>query len=172
MSDLQIEKVLSPDQVNVDSGNFKLWIWYADKIPPHIGCSCEKRYFSLKVSGRDLGIPVDRVLEVINRKKIAFLLVDVDYTFEPEKLKDRFMEFNSAEENGPTCLTPITRILNSPDEIEQLSSLLTWLQSLNKILKVQGVYLPEGYSGLPVYGNMEIRQRLFELSLQKTNFSR
>ncbi len=171
MSDFNIEFVPIIDQDTLNSENFKLWIWYADKIPPHIGCSGEGKYFSLKVSGMDLGIPVEKVFDLVQRKKIAFLLIELEINFTEDQLQQHFRRYNKAGINGPTCLTPICDLLSSPSEIAQLSSLLKWLKEQGKTMKIQGVNLPANYSGLPVYGEQEIQERLEKLSAMKTNIS-
>jgi hypothetical protein len=169
MSDFSIEFVHSVDQDTLNSENFKLWIWYADKIPPHIGCSGEGKYFSLKVSGMDLGIPVEKVFDIVQRKKIVFLMIDLEMNFTAEKLHQHFRRYKKAGINGPTCLTPICDLVSSPSDIGQLSSLLKWLKDRGEIVRIQGVNLPANYSGLPVYGKQEIQERLEKLSAMKTN---
>ena len=48
-----------------------LWVLHADKIPPHIGLSKNDQFYSLKVSGKDEGLPVRNVLQIIEKKNIA-----------------------------------------------------------------------------------------------------
>lgn len=138
-----------------------LWIWHADKIPPHIGISSNGLYFSLKVKGKETDLPVSVVLDAIQRKKIpslCYLLSD-----QIEDLSLHFNAFHRAVAGEITCLFPIREALGLP-VASQLSELLESLEQEGRIEKKIGFFLPEDFNGLPNYGMFEIHERLQQLA--------
>ena len=69
MSSFEFENVLDLNSESALKEGFFLWIWHADKIPPHIGCSINGVYFSLKVNGKDDKKESNNALLVIQQKK-------------------------------------------------------------------------------------------------------
>jgi hypothetical protein len=141
-----------------------LWIWYADKIPPHIGCSVEGSYFSLKASGKDVSIPVKKVSKIIQQKAIPFLLIQTDIDTSEKTILAQFNSYLNATSDGVTCLKPILELLKTPVEIKQIKDLMNYLESLDRIKHIFGVNLKNDYSGLQEYGQAEIMDRLRKLN--------
>lgn len=164
MSGYKFNNILQFEHGSVLSKGLYLWIWYADKIPPHIGCSVDGSYYSLKVSGKDEALLSDKVLNIIRRKKIPTIFVAVDKEVRLTEVDVVFMNYRQAQSERSTCLTPVIELLGwEKIGIDQLSTLLKYLES-NKILgKVFGLNLTEGYTGIPEYGAEDIQNRLRKL---------
>ncbi len=151
------------DQALLKDG-FYLWIWYADKIPPHIGCSVNGCYYSLKVNGKDDALQIENVLKIIEKKKTLTLFVSLENSFDDLMVRAVFNQYKHAQSGISTCLTPIVRLLGLQDQlISQLSELLKYLESENILGKVFGLNLTEGYQGIPAYGTEDIQNRLRNL---------
>lgn len=150
----------------LDSGLLKegvlLWIWYADKIPPHLGISVHGSYYSLKYNGKDQDMCVAQPLKVIRDRKISTLLINLDLPLTMLTVHAVFEMFDKAASNGATCLDPIKKSL-SISNANTVFDLLNKLQSENKIKAVHGINLPDSYLGIPAYGIDEIRSRLIKL---------
>lgn len=152
--------------------NTYLWVWHANKIPPHIGISTQDAYFSLKVSGKDVGLPCDRTLNRVLAKNSSLLLIEVKVDICISDIKSAYKNYHSAVPLVSTCLTPIAEILELND-VNQLSGLLHKLSKNNTLGKVFGINLPEGYKSLPEYSPNDIQLRLKNLinAERKTNIS-
>jgi hypothetical protein len=94
----------------IKSENLYLIIIHADKIPPHLGIIYNSLYFSLTAKGKEMGIPINEKLAIINKRKIPCLFLDLktkeiskDLLFE---LKDVF-NTSAPLTNKTTCLAPI-----------------------------------------------------------------
>lgn len=135
-----------------------LWIFHADKIPPHIGISTENSFFSIKSRGRDFGIAVEYVFALIDRKNVSSLFVklnDVDL----KTVESVFENYSSIPE-GSSCLEPINKIIDPNNNFSSVGELLNSLTEKNELLKVFGIHLPEDYEGIPAYGKREIEERI------------
>lgn len=150
------------DRMPAVSSGFYLWIWYADKIPPHIGCSLNGFYYSLKVSGKDRALPVNRVLDLVLKKEIAFLLVELNSDVTKLQLDACFDQYEHATIDR-SCLTPILDVFTNPSGITLLRDLLTYLAQRDEIKCIFGLNLPETYQDLPVYSINEVKSRLLKL---------
>ncbi|MFK7785460.1 MAG: hypothetical protein AB8B56_10105 [Crocinitomicaceae bacterium] len=115
-----------------------LWIWNPEGIPPHMGLSVDGRYFSLKANGLDFNSNLLDLLELISRKKLPVLAVELKL---PLKSKDCELEFAKFEKTVPhkiTCLNPIKNVLSFPgatklsellmklDDEELLGTIISW----------------------------------------------
>ena len=140
-----------------------LWVLHADKIPPHIGISENKRYFSLKANGRDYDMPVDNTLGLIGKKKIPTLCFELKGRAVSESLFSIFDRYSRTFPNAITCLDPIKEFL-SISNAEKLSELLEVLYENHEVLKVVGFHLPVGFRGISKYSTEAIHARLKELS--------
>lgn len=163
MSDPQIVRIDKVDSSILSSKKFLLWVWYANKIPPHIGCSVEGHYYSLKVSGKDSALPASKVISIIYSKQIPFLLLEINKEINIQELDSAFANFMKASQIDATCLTPIARLFPELSNIEQLSHLLDGLKSKNYVEMIYGINLPEDYKGIPAYTTAEIQARLSAL---------
>jgi hypothetical protein len=140
-----------------------LWIIHTDKTPPHIGFSIDNHYFSLKANGKDNGISIDSILQIIQKKKIAtvFVKLNCDVTFQETKLA--FDAFDIAKGLNSSCLVPIRNVLKAPNSISKLSELLHFLETQNMIYSVFGLHLSNDYKGIKSYTTTEIQQRIEKL---------
>lgn len=167
MSSFLFQEIILSSNYDFENKSY-LWIWHANKIPPHIGISSKGAYFSLKVSGKDIGLPCDRTLKKAISKKICLVLVELKSTIELNNLKNAFDLYENASPTSSTCLSPIKKCLNEPG-IQQLSELLESLTLKGEISAVFGINIPENYSSLPDYSIEEIQNRLLLLSHAKRN---
>jgi hypothetical protein len=164
MSDFKFTHIGELSNLDLLKNGFYLWIWYADKIPPHIGCSLNGFYYSLKVNGKDDGLLVEKVLNIVEKKKILTLFVPIDKIVNSAEIKAVFAHYKQARSGTSTCLTPIVNLLGLEVlKIRQLSDLLKYLESENILGKVFGLNLTEGYQGIPSYGADDIQNRLRNL---------
>lgn len=161
MSEYRFDTIVSlnPDQLAQEN---VLWIWYADKIPPHIGISVKGNYYSLKFNGKDLGLTLDKPLKVIHDRKILTLFVSLDNSLQCDSVNQVFSKYEKASSDGVTCLDPIQKILEYSD-CDTIFDLLDRLNASDLIKSVAGIYLTENFTGIPRYGKNEIRNRLINL---------
>lgn len=148
------------DLREIDFSKSIIWVFYADKIPPHIGFSTKNVFFSLKVSGKDENLNAEQVLELIHRKKIPSLLIQTSFQTTIDKLKSVYAMYQKADSNT-TCLNPIKDLLKQ-SESQQLSTLLSKITT--EITKIAGCYLPENYNALPTYSLEDIHSYIQQLS--------
>lgn len=168
MSDFNFGVISNLKEFSIFDKGFFLWIWYADKIPPHIGCSVNGRYFSLKVNGKDEGLLTSKVISVINIKKIPSVFVQLKKDFNPSEIQTVFSNYQLAESTNSTCLTPITELFQCSHSIFQLSELLKYLKERGEIETVFGLNLTEDYRNLPNYTQDDITSRLLKLENVKS----
>lgn len=160
MSEFNFESILTgfPEQLLQKTC---IWIWNADKIPPHIGISIDKDYFSLTYRKSEHLLTFSMVKKA-KRSAIPLVLVEV-----PQKVirKNPSVVFSNYDRavDGVTCLHPIREVMGL-DGVSQLVILLNHLESENLITQVNGVHLPEGYNGIPDYSMNDILNRIKELN--------
>lgn len=159
MSEYSFEHIVEISEVDF-SGNI-IWVFYADKIPPHIGFSSKHAFFSLKVSGKDEQLNTQHVLELIQRKKIPSLFIQLDEKKSLEDVQIAYKQFERVVSGSITCLTPIQNLLHH-QEARQLSDLLHRVN--DKIVKVAGTSLPQDYNTLPSYSVDDIHSYIQQLS--------
>jgi RNase H-fold protein (predicted Holliday junction resolvase) len=141
-----------------------LWILHADKIPPHIGISVNNTYFSLKAKGKDEAIAIQSILQVIDKKKISTILVQLKVDLKKEDLNKEYANFERAFGLETSCLVPIKNCLEAPKSIQKLSDLLHFLQEQHLLLSVFGLHLTNEYKGIKSYSIDEIQQRIEKLN--------
>lgn len=150
----------SPSHPPLLSKSTCLWVWNADKVPPHVGISSNGLYYSLKVNGKDWQVPISVLFDVIEKKNIPTLCFILrDKVFD---LATHFEKYERAEAGNITCLFPIRDLLNL-EGVGQLSELLNALSDEDRIDRCIGFNLPENYSGIPAYSIEEIHRRLEQL---------
>lgn len=143
-----------------------IWIWNADKIPPHIGISNGKDYFSLTYRKSEHLLTAS-MLKKAKRSLIPLVLVEIPENVFVGDLTSVFSKYDRAVD-GITCLHPIREVMKL-NEVSQLANLLTYLESENLILKVNGVNLPESYRGIPDYSMEDILRRIESLNGESKN---
>ena len=138
-----------------------IWIWNADKVPPHIGISIGKDYFSLTYRKSEHLLTAS-MLKKARRSAISLVLVEIPTEVVRNDVALIFSKYDRAVD-GITCLKPIREAMNL-DEVSQLANLLTYLEAENLILKVNGLNLPKNYTGIPDYSMEEILERIKSLN--------
>ena len=138
-----------------------IWIWNADKIPPHIGISIGKDYYSLTYRKSEHLLTAS-MLKKAKRSAIPLVLVEVPIEVIQHDAAMVFSKYDRAVD-GITCLKPIREAMGL-DEVSQLANLLTYLETENLILRVSGLNLPENYTGIPDYSMEEILKRISQLN--------
>lgn len=171
MSSFKFSEIQFSKDYNFQTKTY-LWVWHANKIPPHIGISSQDAYFSLKVSGKDVGLPCDRTLNRVLAKNISLVLIELKDVKSISEIQSVYENYHSAVPTISTCLTPIIEILGG-DDVNQLSELLHKLAENNTLGSVFGINLPEGYESLPDYSPSDIQYRLKNLmnAERKANIS-
>ncbi|MNK12903.1 hypothetical protein D3C87_309810 [compost metagenome] len=135
-----------------------IWIWNADKIPPHIGISAGKEYYSLTYRKSEQLLTAS-MLKKAKRSAVPLVLVEIPSEIIKQDLNTVFKSYQRAM-NGITCLYPIREALSLGSEINQLTDLLKHLQSEKLIRNVSGANLPEAYKGIPGYSMEDILKRI------------
>lgn len=141
-----------------------LCIWHADKVPPHIGIIIDGCYFSLKVKGKDVEIPVGEIVNLINRKKICTVFVEIKVEIYKENVAVIYSKYFKANTLKSTCLTPIVEVFDNVKNVQILADLLNFFKSKNQIGEIFGLHLTENYKGIPLYNLDDIEMRLKLLS--------
>lgn len=140
-----------------------LWIWNADKIPPHIAISNEKQYFSLTFKECEIAKSVSGMIRKAKRARIPLVLVDLSAVAIQADFRSSFQQYERAVANQSTCLSPIKDVLGVSPTISQLSELLTELEQTDKLKEVFALHLADNYYGIPAYSVSDIMQRIEQL---------
>ncbi|MES2799712.1 MAG: hypothetical protein V4638_06825 [Bacteroidota bacterium] len=148
----------------IEANFIYLWIWHADKIPPHIGCSVNGSYFSLKVNGLDLNFPVDKALGIIKYKSIPSLLIQTTIISSETELSDVFLASKNDINLGLSCLSPVRNAVGAPDSMQKIKDLIDYLHQNAEIKHIFGLNLKDSFVDIPEYSIVDIQQRLAYLS--------
>ncbi len=159
MSKWLLEKYVLNDTY-VSSNELTIWVLHADKTPPHIGVSSEKLFYSLKINGKDEGLELNSLLNLIHKKRIPTLAITLTNTLKEIELKKTFDLFDSKIMQEQTCLTPIVELLTPQFNDLILVELLDKLDQKKEIKSVYGFNLPAGFEGIPIYTRETIQQRI------------
>lgn len=135
-----------------------IWIWNADKIPPHIGISTGKDYFSLTYRKSEHLLTAS-MLKKAKRSAIPVVLVEIPGDVIQLDSITVFSKYERAID-GITCLRPIREVMKLDSKVGQLADLLIYLEANQLICQVNGLNLPEGYVGIPDYSMEEILDRI------------
>jgi len=161
-------EVLMPNYVMNNIQSFSLervlegiviWVLHADKIPPHIGISINGLFFSLKANGKDIAVPIENVLDVINRREITLLCFSLSDVLSEKRVADSFELYDKTIPNKITCLNPIKNILKH-DRPTKLVELLSLLEEEGRIINVFGLNILNDFSGIKDYDVADIHERL------------
>ncbi len=166
MSDWLLEKYLYV-QPEFNSNELTIWVLHADKTPPHIGISIEEYFYSLKINGKDEGLAIPSLLQLIVKKQIPTLAISLNTPMKNEQLKSVFSTFGSKIGSNETCLSPIVKLLTPQLNDLILIELLTELDKKEQIKSIYGFHLPIGYSGIPNYTRETIQQRIHAVQPSK-----
>lgn len=157
MSEFNFEAIQAGFPENLNQKTI-IWIWNADKIPPHIGISIGKDYFSLTYRKSEHLLTAS-MLKKAKRSVIPLVLVEIPGELVQLDPVTVFSKYERAVD-GITCLQPIREVMRLGESINQLTDLLIYLESNKLIVQVNGVNLPEGYVGIPDYSMEEILDRI------------
>ena len=160
--DLKLSEIVPFDSIEFRSDAAYIWVWHADKIPPHIGISTSGKYFSLKSNGKDEGLDIFKVAELVERKKIKTLLFELNDQLAVEEIASVFENYSTTLMNGITCLNPLKSILNIPDA-RILKDLLSELKAIDRISSVFGFNIDASFQGIQDYKVEDIYSRLRKL---------
>jgi hypothetical protein len=160
MYSFEFSSIQVVNQATQFNEGFFIWVWYADKIPPHIGCSVNGAYYSLKVNGKDNGITVSKAFQLIHKKAIPTIFVKVKTELNQSSVHLAYESYQQAEPHMSTCLTPITQLFSCLSGVKQLSELLKYLSEQQKMETVFGVNLNNDYRGIRNYNQQDITNRL------------
>ena len=162
-SKAMLNEIVAYNQSDFSLNSRYLWIWNPTTIPPHMGLSIDGRYFSLKANGLDLNSELTDRIEVISRKKIPVLAIELAASFSLEDCKSVFSSFERTIANEVTCLNPIKNVLNS-EAPKKLAELLDELKIKGDLGKKTSWNIQQSSIELPEYSTADIHAHLVSLS--------
>src|SRR5690554_4716222 len=102
-----------------------IYIFHADKIPPHIGFAHRNLFYSLKANSIDLALDIDRINQIIYRKKIPTLIIELNsFEIQNESILSLFQSYGNKLNTGITCLHPIDKLLHVDVKHKKVGELL------------------------------------------------
>ena len=156
-----------------------LIIIHADKKPPHLGIIWNQLYFSLTVKGSEVEIPVEEKLEILNKRKIPCLLMEIKTPEESNFFLNELTEIFSSYPpltNKTSCLEPIAeffyKILQLKTEAPLLHGMIEALQKQHLISESFSLHLKLTNNRtfeLPAYNAIEVSERIRRLRLLEIN---
>jgi len=155
---------------NLASGTW-LWIWNPDKVPPHIGISSARHYFSLTYRKAEVQKNVAAMVRKAKRSGIPLVLVDLTNVPVKRDFTAVFRQYEHAGLDNATCLTPVRQVIGIGETVKQLSELLIELERRGNLKQVFAVHLTSAYQGIPDYTVSEIMQRIEQLHEAKRSES-
>lgn len=158
----QIERLFP----SFDNTTVLLWVWNADKIPPHIGVSVGKSYYSLTYKGVE-ELQTSSMIRKVKRLQIPILFIALEKEATAESVSAIFQQFDRAAPGGATCLSPVKSLFSTSDDIVQLAAFLSLMEQKELLKQVNGMFLKPEYSALPSYSWMDIVQRIEVLHAEK-----
>lgn len=161
-SELQLERIETSDQIDFLNGSVFLWVIHANKVPPHVGISKGDAFFSLKANGKDAGIPLNRILKVLQAKEIATLFYEIDPKAANLELENAFNRYERTVSNEITCLQPLKDIFGDEQSVKVID-MLSFLEDQDVLVNQYGWKLPEQFDGIPAYELSDIHNRLKSL---------
>ena len=137
-----------------------LWIWNADKVPPHIGISRGQNYFSLTYRNCEIQKSVSGMVRKAKRAEIPLVLVAInDWEFTRD-FTSVYQQYESAKAGGPTCLYPIKELFGFQSTVNQLADLLTEIENRQQLKQVFALNLKTDFRAIPDYSVEEIMARI------------
>lgn len=152
-------------------------LFHVDKIPPHLGLVVDEKYYSITIKEVELGLNVNKMVDLIKRKKIPTIIIEVDD--KAKNVSKFYSKYNSLKEESITCLTPIkeyfsvSNSFNSTD-IKVIFDLLDTLVEKNKVIQTFELNLShvihEGKYAMKKYSFHQLNEQINKLRLKdKTN---
>ena len=162
MFDFEFEHIVRDSKTLNHSQGLYLWVFHADKIPPHIGISLDGLFYSLKSSGVDIALDTGKVFRLISDKKLPSILIGLTSKVSDAELHKIYQSYSKTQAGSITCLTPVNEVLGI-DNVTKLSELLMRLKEDGILSQVYGFYLPEQLKGIRAYSAQDITSRLLDL---------
>jgi len=159
--DLVIQRLESLRNLDFDK-KVLIWVIHADKIPPHLGVSHNNLFYSLKANGKDMHLPVEKLTQVLSKKSIVTVFIEVEVLQLKLPLKDVFERYESTIVGQVTCLQPIKEAFNV-DQASWVKELISELDKKDAIVSSFGWNLPDDFERIPDYSPEDIHKRLTEL---------
>ncbi len=156
------DEIVAFDKLVLNHNCTYLYVFHADKIPPHIGVVVNDLFYSVKANGIDLGLSIDKINSLIKRKKICTLIFELN-RMPVKSIKEIFEDIDGKISTGDTCLTPISSAYYRDGGHNKVGELLSDLNSDEHILKIYGAYLPINFRGIRNYSSREINERIDKL---------
>lgn len=154
---------LAPKWGELTEGVFIVVI-HANKIPPHIGVLSNGLFYSLKAKGKDVGVRLSTLKEILTKKEIATLFFEVKNGLNfHHGVEQVFTSIGSEIVKGTTCLSPLLTIFNTQATCRTVADLLSELEKNDHLGSVFGAFLPEAYEGIPYYDVNSIQDRINKL---------
>jgi hypothetical protein len=141
-----------------------LYIFHANKVPPHIGWSQSNKFYSLKATGIDLGLNTFKINHMILKKQIPTLIVVLrNFSTQLDQTNKVFSSYGNSLEDGKTCLNPIDEVLFKQVQHEKIGDLLQTLLDYEMNLVFYGVNLSKSFQGIYNYSRSDIEKRITQL---------
>ena len=142
-----------------------LWIWKPNEPAPHIGISCNGKYFSLKTNGKEMDNDANKKLRLSNLKSTPLVLLEIIDSITLHDIKKAFGKYERAFTLNTSCLQPISNIFNLPSK--KLTELLFKLDEQNKVGIAHIFNLEQKEVGIISYEIIEIEKKLISLKNAK-----
>lgn len=163
MYSVELEKAEQLSEEELRTG-IHLWVIHADKIPPHIGISRNGLFYSLKIHGKDTGIPSDKILKVLIQKEIPVIVFRTsENSLRFQTLSEVYDQYEKIRPAENSCLTPISHLyFGEPKDLilEELLDLLLMAGVLEDVYKLN---LKEDFKGIPEYTRTDIKNHIENL---------
>lgn len=145
-----------------------LCVLHANKIPPHLGLICDGLFYSSKANGKDEGVPINHVLQIIRKQNITVLFFELNKKLvSPSDVASHFESVPTNIGENMTCLTPIKELLDAPKSVEHIGDLMNYLEHSHLVLARITLHLPKQFSGIPYYTLVDINKRIESLKHDK-----
>ncbi|MEX1190784.1 MAG: hypothetical protein WEA99_02340 [Brumimicrobium sp.] len=144
-------------------GSF-IYVFHADKIPPHIGFVIDTKFYSVKANGVDLALNISKILHLVQHKKIPTLIFELDEIKANEQLiYNIFKSYENKLSEGKTCLNPIDELIFKCVKHSKIGELINTLENQSKIKQIYGLNINSSFLGILNYSKNDIEKRIFEL---------
>lgn len=165
MFDFEFDKIKDGlPESGFENGAF-LWVFHANKVPPHIGISINGKFYSLKSNGTDKRLDTKKIESLIKSKEIGSFIIELKPIIKGGVLDEIFEFYSQTKAGETTCLTPIKDLFQLP-ESNKLSELLASLKHQNKLGTAYRFNLAESVTGIRKYESTDVLNRLIQLEKQ------
>jgi hypothetical protein len=152
-------EIIPFDEFSVNVEFTYLYVFHADKTPPHLGLVVNGLFYSIKAKGLDLDLAPEKINALIHRKNICTLVFKLKFNTDAD-IKELFSSYGKHIQTGLTCLTPISKVIYGKAKHEKIGQLLCDLSDDNKIKSIYSAYLPNDFKGIRNYSVQDINQRI------------